>query len=115
METALPIRRWTVEDFDKMMECGLLAPRGYELLNGVVYNTQGFVKRWSVYDLDRLAEAGVISAKEHAELIAGAVFAPRMLQPFHSYLRTNLIQLLCDVVRDDDSCDRESDRVCVVR
>jgi len=36
MKTALPIRRWNVDDFDKMMECGLLAPRGYELLDGIV-------------------------------------------------------------------------------
>ena len=39
MKTALPIRRWSSGGFDKMMEHGLLAPRGYELIDGVVYNT----------------------------------------------------------------------------
>jgi Uma2 family endonuclease len=103
MKTTLPIRRWRSDEFDKMFECGLLAPRGYELPDGVVYNTQGFVKRWSVYDFDRLAEAGVITPKEHAELIAGSVFEPRSFRPRHSYIRTKLIYLLLEATRDDDS------------
>lgn len=103
METTLPVRRWNTDEFDKMFECGLLAPRGYELLNGVVYNTQGFVKRWSVYDFDCLAEAGVITPKEHAELIAGSVYEPRSFRPLHSYVRTNLSHLLFEATRDDRS------------
>jgi Uma2 family endonuclease len=103
MKTSLPIRRWTSDDFDKMMEHGLLAPRGYELIDGIVYNTQGFVKRWSVYDLDRLAESGVITATERAELIEGAVFKPRGIRPIHSYVRMLLNRLLFEATREDDS------------
>lgn len=103
MKTALPIRRWTSDEFDRMFECGLLAPRGYELLDGVVYNTQGFVKRWSVHDLDRLAEAGVITHTEHAEMVAGSVFEPRSLLPRHSFLRARLCRVLWEATRDDDS------------
>src|SRR5215216_3513891 len=87
MKTALPIRRWKSDEFDKMFELGLLAPRGYELLDGVVYNTQGFVKRWSVYGFDRLAEGGVITPEERAELVSGAVFEPRSFRPLHGWAR----------------------------
>jgi Uma2 family endonuclease len=99
----LPLRRWTVGDFDRMMELGLVAPRGYELLEGVVYNTQGFVKRWSIYDFDRLADAGVITPEERAELIAGSVFQPRSFRPLHASIRTRLNRLLFEATRDDAS------------
>ena len=103
MKTTLPIRRWTVDDFDKMIEFGLLAPRAYELLDGVVYNTQGFVKRWSVYDFDRMAEGGVITPEERAELVAGTVFQPRSLRPLHSYVRAKLVRMLFEATQLDDS------------
>lgn len=103
MKTTLPIRRWNTDEFDRMIELGLLAPRGYELLDGVVYNTNGFARRWSAYDFDRMAEGGVITQEERAELVEGAVFEPRSFWPLHASIRTRIIYTLHKAVHDDES------------
>jgi hypothetical protein len=94
MTEQLPIRRWNVDEFDQMSHIGILSPAGYELLDGVVHDTNGYVRLWSVRDYDRMAEAGLITAEEHAELIEGHVVQPLGFRWTRAYVRMWLGHLL---------------------
>ena len=65
---------WTSHEFGRMIDVGLLAPRGYELIHGVVYTTTGVMRRWSAGDYETMVEAGILSAEERAVLIEGVPY-----------------------------------------
>lgn len=67
------VRRWTVDEFDRLREIGLIALRGYELLDGIVYNTSGFARHWSLRDYELMVKAGLLTWQEHAELVDGYI------------------------------------------
>jgi hypothetical protein len=74
------IRRWTVDEFDRLMEIGLIALRSYELMDGIVYNTSGFARHWSLRDYELMVKAGLLTWEEHAELFDGYIITlPRAL------------------------------------
>lgn len=74
------IRRFNVDEFDRLMEIGLIALRAYELMDGIVYNTSGFPRHWSLRDYELMVEAGLLTREEHAELVDGyVVILPRSL------------------------------------
>lgn len=99
-EPQIPLRRWNVDEFDRMSEIGVLSPRGYELLDGVVYDTNGYLRRWSVRDYDRMAEAGLITAEERAELVEGCVVQPLGFKWRRASIAMRLAHLLWDAVRE---------------
>jgi hypothetical protein len=96
------IRRWTVDEYDKLMEIGLVALRAYELMDGIIYNTSGFPRHWSLSDYERMVKAGLLTWEEHAELVDGFVVTlPRALAIQASIrCRTNsyMTRLLADPV-----------------
>ncbi len=67
------IRRFTIDEFDRLMEIGLIALRAYELMDGIVYNTSGFARHWSLRDYELMAKAGILTWDEHAELVDGYI------------------------------------------
>lgn len=74
------IRRFTVDEFDRLMEIGLIALRSYELMDGIVYNTSGFPRHWSLRDYELMVKAGLLTWEEHAELVDGYIVTlPRTL------------------------------------
>lgn len=74
------IRRFNTDEFDRLMEIGLIALRAYELIDGIVYNTSGFPRHWSLRDYELMVEAGLLTREEHAELVDGYVVTlPRSL------------------------------------
>jgi hypothetical protein len=96
----LPLRRWTLDEFDQMSHVGILSPGGYELLDGLIYDTNGYVRRWSVRDYDLMAEAGLITEDEHAELIDGYVFRPIGFKWKRAHVRMLLGAFLHPVARE---------------
>ena len=107
-EPQIPLRRWTVDEFDRMSETGVLSPRGYELLDGVVYDTNGYLRRWSVRDYGRMAEAGLITEEERAELVEGCVVQPLGFKWRRASLGMRLSYLLWDAVREAGIVSRVS-------
>lgn len=89
------IRRFNIDEFDQLMGIGLIALRGYELIDGIVYNTSGFPRHWSLRDYELMVEAGLLTWEEHAELVDGYIVTlPRSLAILssircrsHEYLR----------------------------
>lgn len=74
------VRRWTVDEFDRLMEIGLIALRAYELMDGIVSNTSGFPRHWSLRDYELMVKAGLLTWEEHAELVDGYIVTlPRSL------------------------------------
>lgn len=96
------IRRWSIDDFDKLVEIGLIAMRGYELMDGIVYNTSGVPRRWSLRDYEQMVNAGLLTWEQHAELVDGYVVTlphPAALQSsIRCRTNTYMTRLL-----DDDS------------
>jgi Uma2 family endonuclease len=74
------IRRFNVDEFDRLMEIGLIALRAYELMDGIVYNTSGFPRHWSLRDYELMVKAGLLTWEQHAELVDGYIITlPRSL------------------------------------
>jgi hypothetical protein len=74
------IRRFTVDEMDRLMEIGLIALRAYELMDGIIYNTSGFPRHWSLRDYEQMVKAGLLTWEEHAELVDGYIVTlPRAL------------------------------------
>lgn len=74
------IHRWNTDEFDRLMEIGLIALRSYELMDGIVYNTSGFPRHWSLRDYELMVKAGLLTWEQHAELVDGYVVTlPRAL------------------------------------
>jgi Uma2 family endonuclease len=67
------IRRRNTDEFDRLMEIGLIAMRAYELMDGIVYNTSGFPRHWSLRDYELMVKAGLLTWEEHAELVDGYI------------------------------------------
>jgi hypothetical protein len=81
------IRRFTIDEFDRLREIGLVALRSYELMDGIVYNTSGFARHWSLRDYELMAKAGILTWDEHAELVDGYIVTlPRALAILSSIL-----------------------------
>lgn len=94
------IRRWSIDDYDRLMEIGLIAMRAYELMDGVIYNTSGFPRRWSLADYERMVEAGLLSWEQHAELVDGYVVTlPRALA-LQSSIRCRMHNYLAKLLDD---------------
>jgi Uma2 family endonuclease len=96
-----PLRRWTVDDFDRMTEAGLLALRGYELLDGVVYNTSGYPRRWSLGDYERMVNAGILTWEERAELVEGFVVSLPPAQAVQASIHCRSTSYLIHLFKDD--------------
>lgn len=101
MTAGPPLRLWTVDEFDRMFEIGILAPRGHELIDGTVYTTSGFVHRWSVRDYGRMVDAELITLEEHAELVEGLVVDPPGFRWVRASIATRLLNgALRDAARE---------------
>jgi Uma2 family endonuclease len=75
-ETPLTLRLWTVEEYHRMAEVGILQPdERVELLEGQVIEkyTNGTSRLWTVEEYHRMAEVGILQADERVELLAGQV------------------------------------------
>jgi Putative restriction endonuclease len=108
METTeqLPLRKWTVADFDRLCEAGLLSSRGYELLDGVIYSVDGVVRRFSIRDYDRMVEAGILTWEERSELVDGHVFRPPGFVIVRASVVTRVGMLLDGLWRDNGLVSR---------
>lgn len=73
--TKLARRRWTVQEFLRMGELGILPECGVELIDGEVVekNGLGSPRRWSYEDVLRMIAAGVLGEGERIELIDGDI------------------------------------------
>jgi Uma2 family endonuclease len=67
-----PSRRFTVDEYYRMAELGILPSGPMELIGGVVYEG-GMRRRFTLEDLERMVEAGIVSVDERVELIGGEV------------------------------------------
>lgn len=67
------LHRFTVEQYHRMGELGILPERGVELMDGAVVFAGG--RRWhfTLEDYYRMAEAGVLHEADRVELIGGEV------------------------------------------
>lgn len=94
------IRRFTIDEFDRLMEIGLIALRAYELMDGIVYNTSGFPRHWSLRDYELMVKAGLLTWEEHAELVDGYIVTlPRALA-IQSSIRCRSHEYLYWLLRD---------------
>ena len=76
IETPLTLRLWTVDEYHRMAEAGILQPdERIELLTGqVIEKYSDWTPRlWRVDEYYRMAEVGILQSDERVELIAGQV------------------------------------------
>jgi hypothetical protein len=87
-------RLWTSDEFGRMIDVGLLAARGYELIHGVVYNTSGVMRRWSAGDYETMVEAGILLAEERAGLIEGVPYRGPTARTITASARMRFMQVV---------------------
>src|SRR3954447_26071609 len=63
-------RLFSIEDYYRMLEAGILAPEErVELRKGVLFTAQSDTERlFTVAEYERLGEAGILKSDEHVEL-----------------------------------------------
>ena len=99
-------RRFTVEEFQRMYECGILPESGVELWKGIVVDKRVSRKgeyplhRFSRSDYYRMAEVGILRPDERVELIEGAVLAMSPIGPRHGGCVKELARLFLPLSPD---------------
>jgi Uma2 family endonuclease len=89
----LPKRLFTDEEYDRMVEVGILPEGRMELIGGVVYEGPRRRRRFTVDDLQRMVEAGVLREDERVELIEGEVVQMMTIGDRHARCVRGLIEL----------------------
>lgn len=70
---AKPARLWTVDEYFRMGELGILPELGVELIAGEVLekNAWGTPRRWTYEDWERMVAGGILDEDERLELVDG--------------------------------------------
>ncbi|MBB4635020.1 Uma2 family endonuclease [Longimicrobium terrae] len=100
-EAPAGVRRWNVDEFNKLAEIGLIPFRGYELLDGVVYAIGGHVRYWSLRDYEQMMNGGLITPAEHAELVEGFLLVRPQTGAVESWIRMRATDFLFRAVDTD--------------
>lgn len=112
MALRIPHRTWTVDEYEKMAQAGILRREQHTLLAGGEIVTEGPApqpRRWTFDEYLRLAEEGIIGPDERTELIDGEIVPMSPTGPRHKAvtlrLNTWLNRLLVDeaLVRMQDT------------
>ncbi len=87
-----PRRLFTVEEYYRMAEAGILPSGPTELIGGVVYEG-GMRRRFTLEDLERMVEVGILSEDERVELIGGEVVEMMAIGHRHAACVKRLIRI----------------------
>lgn len=89
MHTATsPARRtWTVEEYQRMGELGIVPESGVELIEGEVRerNAWGTPRRWTYEDWERMVAGGIVDEDERLELVDGDLVCMTPVGDRHMY------------------------------
>jgi Uma2 family endonuclease len=94
-------RLWTVDDYYRMGELGILPESGIELMDGVVRekNAWGTPRRWTYEDVLRMTAGGILDEDERLELIDGDLVCMTPIGHRHVYTVDLLTEFLGAEVR----------------
>lgn len=81
-------RLWTVKEYQRMGELGILPESGVELIDGEVRekNAWGTPRRWTYEDWERMVAGGIVDEDERLELVDGDLV--RMTPVGHRHIYT---------------------------
>lgn len=99
---ATPARRaWTVEEYQRMGELGILPDSGVELIDGEVRekNAWGTPRRWTYEDWERMVAGGVVDEDERLELVDGDLVCMTPVGHRHIYTVDLLTEFLGEQAR----------------
>lgn len=99
---ASPARRaWTVEEYQRMGELGILPESGLELIDGEVRekNAWGTPRRWTYEDWERLVAGGIVDEDERLELVDGDLVCMTPVGHRHIYAVNLLTEFLGEQAR----------------
>ncbi len=122
----LPLHLFTVEQYERMAEYGLLPKRGVELIEGAILMKDGYddeshqpffvaklynqddlseteteLYEFSVAAYERLAELGILTKKDHVELLEGVVVQMSPIGIGHNFALSVLLKALVLMLKDD--------------
>src|SRR5688572_20562803 len=99
---ATPARRsWTVDEYFRMGELGILPESGVELIGGEVreMNPWGTPRRWTYEDWERMVSGGILDEDERLELVDGDLVCMTPVGHRHIYAVNLLTEFLGEQVR----------------
>ena len=101
----LPKRRFTVDEYFRMGEFGILSEGGVELIDGEVVekNARGTPHVWTVDEYVQLGQAGIISDEERTELIDGEIICMTPIGHEHVYVVDLLTRYLSRIAHETDA------------
>ena len=80
-------RSWTVDEYFRMGELGILPESGVELIQGEVLekNAWGTPRRWTYEDWERMVAGGIVDEDERLELVDGDLVCMTPVGDRHMY------------------------------
>src|SRR5687768_7943087 len=103
MHTAASLERrtWTVEEYQRMGELGMLPESGVELIDGEVRekNAWGTPRRWTYEDWERMVAGGIVDEDERLELVDGDLVCMTPVGHRHIYAVNLLTEFLGEQAR----------------
>lgn len=92
---------FTVEDYYKMAEVGILPERGVELINGEIIQLTNPRKKqlFTVAEYHRLAEVGILDPDARVELINGEIIEMSPIKSYHACVVDTLVEELIFMLR----------------
>jgi len=94
-------RSWTVEEYQRMGELGILPESGVELIDGEVRekNAWGTPRRWTYEDWERMVSGGIVDEDERLELVDGDLVCMTPVGHRHIYTVDLLTEFLGEQAR----------------
>lgn len=122
----LPLHLFTVDQYERMAEFGLLPKRGVELIEGAILMKDGYddethrpffvgksvipgvgdsveceLYEFSVNAYERLVDLGILTKKDHVELLEGVIIQMSPIGVGHNFALSVLLKALVLMLKDD--------------